>query len=365
MLRASLLTVLIAGGVALWRLLQPARPARTTGSPVDRAAAAEIALRAPQSNSQLVLVGDKQLMFDDARQAFVMYQVSGRSWIAMGDPVGSRARQQDLVWRFREVCDRYGTWPVFYEVAESTLPMYVDAGLALSKLGEEARVPLAGFSLDGSHRAALRQSHRRAVRQGARFSVVPPAEVAPLLATLQHVSDDWLASRHVAEKGFSLGFFDRAYLERCPCAVVTCEERVVAFANLWAGLDPEECSVDLMRYAGDAPAATMDFLMIELMLWGRDRGYRYFNLGMAPLSGLEQHRLAPLWHRTGALIYRYGENFYNFEGLRQYKEKFQPEWRSRYLASPGGVALARVLLDVSRLVSGGMLRTVSRHGGAR
>jgi len=365
MLRASLLTVLIAGGVALSRLLQPARPARSTGSPIDRTAAAEIAARSPQSHAQLVLLGDKQLLFDDARQAFVMYQVSGRSWIAMGDPVGPRARQQDLVWRFRELCDRYGTWPVFYEVSESTLPMYVDAGLALSKLGEEARVPLGGFSLEGSRRAALRQSHKRATRQGARFSVVLPPEVAPLLDTLRSVSDDWLATRHVAEKGFSLGFFDRHYLESCPCALVTCEGRVVAFANLWAGLDPEECSVDLMRYTSDAPGATMDFLMIELMLWGRDRGYRYFNLGMAPLSGLEQHRLAPLWHRTGALIYRYGENFYNFEGLRQYKEKFQPEWRSRYLAAPGGAALPRILLDVSRLVSGGVLRTVSRHGGAR
>jgi phosphatidylglycerol lysyltransferase len=108
----------------------------------------------------------------------------------------------------------------------------------------------------------------------------------------------------------------------------------------------------------------MDFLMIELMLWARARGYGWFNLGMAPLSGLEQHRLAPLWHRTGALIYRYGEDFYNFEGLRQYKQKFQPEWRSRYLAGPGGVALPRILLDVSRLVSGGTLRTVSRRGSA-
>jgi phosphatidylglycerol lysyltransferase len=364
MLRASLLVVVIAGAAALSRLLQPVRPLRAVVSQDDLTAAAGIAARSPQSNAQLVLLGDKQLLFDESREAFVMYQVSGRSWIAMGDPVGPRVQQQELVWRFKELCDRYGTWPVFYEVSESTLPLYVDAGLSMSKLGEEARVRLADFSLEGSRRAELRQAHRRAVRQGARFRIVPPAELAPLLDRLQQVSDDWLTTRHVAEKGFSLGFFDRSYLLRCPCALAEYDGRIVAFANLWAGGDLEECSMDLMRHTSDAPPATMDFLMIELMLWGRARGYRWFNLGMAPLSGLEQHRLAPLWHRTGALIYRYGEDFYNFEGLRHYKQKFQPEWRSRYLAGPGGVALPRILLDVSRLVSGGTLRTVARRRSA-
>ena len=119
-----------------------------------------------------------------------------------------------------------------------------------------------------------------------------------------------------------------------------------------------------MRHTRDAPKGIMDFLFVELMLWARAEGYRYFNLGMAPLSGFEQRRLAPLWNRTGAFIYRHGEHFYNFDGLRRYKEKFLPEWQSRYLAAPGGVALPRILLDVSRLISGGVLRLVTRPGGA-
>jgi phosphatidylglycerol lysyltransferase len=106
----------------------------------------------------------------------------------------------------------------------------------------------------------------------------------------------------------------------------------------------------------------MDFLFIELMLWGRAQGYRWFNLGMSPLSGLEAHRLAPAWHKVGRLIYRYGEHFYNFEGLRQYKEKFLPEWRPRYLAAPTGLAQPRVLLDVTSLISGGFVDAVHKGG---
>ena len=43
--------------------------------------------------------------------------------------------------------------------------------------------------------------------------------------------------------------------------------------------------------------------------------------------------------RAGALVFRYGEHFYNFEGLRRYKDKFGPVWTPRYLACPGGMAL--------------------------
>jgi phosphatidylglycerol lysyltransferase len=81
---------------------------------------------------------------------------------------------------------------------------------------------------------------------------------------------------------------------------------------------------------------------------------------MAPLAGLENHPLAPLWHRLGVLVHRYGEEFYNFDGLRRYKQKFSPVWRPRYLASPGGLALPRVMLDVVTLIAGGMKEVVRK-----
>lgn len=95
----------------------------------------------------------------------------------------------------------------------------------------------------------------------------------------------------------------------------------------------------------------MDFLLVEIVLWGKAQGYTWFNLGMAPLSGLESRRLGPLWHKFGGLVYRIGNQFYSFRGLRKYKEKFGPAWRSKYLACPGGLALGRVLIDVTGVIS--------------
>jgi phosphatidylglycerol lysyltransferase len=98
----------------------------------------------------------------------------------------------------------------------------------------------------------------------------------------------------------------------------------------------------------------MQYLFTELMLWGQREGYRHFRLGMAPFSGLESRALAPLWTRAGAFMYQHGEHFYNFQGLREYKNKFDPVWEPRYLASPGGVALPRILTNVATLISGGI-----------
>jgi phosphatidylglycerol lysyltransferase len=81
---------------------------------------------------------------------------------------------------------------------------------------------------------------------------------------------------------------------------------------------------------------------------------------MAPLPGLEDGALAPLWNRLGALMFRHGEHFSNFQGLRQYKAKFNPQWESKYLASPGGLALPRILTNIAALIAGGLTGIVTK-----
>jgi len=179
--------------------------------------------------------------------------------------------------------------PVFYQVKPENLPLYIDLGLTLSKLGEEARVALDSFSLEGAARADLRQTHRRASRDGAQFQIVPRAEVGAIVGELRAVSEAWLEEKKTAEKRFSLGYFDERYLMHFDCGVVRCNGAIVAFANLWPGAS-KELSVDLMRYNADAPKGVIDFLLIECMFVGQIPGYQWFNLGMRPLSGLESTR---------------------------------------------------------------------------
>ena len=277
----------------------------------------------------------------------------------MGDPLGPAAEREELAWRFRELADEHGAWTVFYEVGAENLPLYVDLGLSVLKIGEEAMVDLTTFSLEGPERRGLRQTQRVLARDGATFEVVPPEQVPALVPQLAEISDTWLAEKRTREKGFSLGRFDTDYVARFPVAIARAEGRIVAFANVWRGGN-SEMSADLMRSVPDAPRSITEYLFIETMLWARAQGYRRFLLGMAPLSGLDSHALAPRWARFGAMLYRHGSQFYNFQGLRSFKDKFDPVWEPRYLASPGGLAFPRILANITTLIAGGWRGVVSK-----
>ena len=339
-------------GVSKLLRASPPEPVLPTRSELERADG--IIRNGPETFPNLALLGDKALLFHEKGTAFLMYGIEGRSWVALGDPVGPEKDGAELVWRFREMCDRHDGWTVFYQVRPEHLPLYLDLGLTLLKLGEEARVLLNTFSLEGGSRKGLRYVYHRLEKEGCTFEVVPPEGIPPLIAELQKVSDTWLAQKNRREKRFSMGFFDADYLRWFPVGVIRQEGEIVAFANIWTGGKNEELSVDLMRYVPTAPQGVMEFLFIHLMLWGKEKGYAWFNLGMAPLSGLEDRSLAPLWTRLGAFVFRHGEHFYNFQGLREYKEKFDPQWGPIYLASPGGLALPHILADIATLIGGGV-----------
>ncbi len=349
-LRTTLTVSLLTGGLTLYSLLRtdpiPDRPHTANLSQIRR-----IVRKNPNTRANLALLGDKRFLFSDSEEAFIMYRVKGKSWIALGDPVGPQREHEKLVWTFRELCDRYGGWPVFYQVDGENLPLYVDLGLSLLRLGDDARVPLAGFSLQGSERAGLRGIHDQVLKLGVNFSIVNSHDVPPLLQELQTVSDDWLTQAKATEKGFSRGIFNADYLRNFPCAVVRKDRRIIAFAILWVSGNKEELALDLMRYHRDAPEGTMRFLVTELMLGAQRRGYRWFNLGMVPTAALERQALAPLWQRVGGMMYRQSEHFRDSKSLRLFAEELGPVWRPKYLASPGGLRTPRILRDIANLIA--------------
>jgi phosphatidylglycerol lysyltransferase len=116
--------------------------------------------------------------------------------------------------------------------------------------------------------------------------LLAPADVAAHAAALRRVSDQWLAAKAAAEKGFSLGFFDEAYVRRFPAGVIECGGAIQAFATVWPGASGTELSVDVMRLAPDAPKNVMEALLVHVMRWGRDAGCLALPRVLAEVSAL-------------------------------------------------------------------------------
>jgi len=346
--------------LAIIRLLAPApyRPVPATAQDMDDARTVLATTRRTRPN--LALLGDKHFLFSSNRDAFIMFAIVGRSWIALGEPVGEESEMPSLIWKFRELCDRHAGRPVFYGVPQERLHLFLNSGLRMLKLGEEALVDLPSFHLNGASRQGLRYKKNNLEKNGCSFEMIPPEDFAIIADELKTISDAWLVLKNTREKRFSLGCFDTEYLRHFHTAVVRRDGKILAFGNVWMSGDHSELSIDLMRFVSSSPRGVMDYLIFMLMFWGQQNGFTRFSLGVAPFSGLTDHRLAPVWNRVGNFLYNHAEDFYNFQGLRAYKEKFGPEWEPNYLLAPGGMALPGVLAEVCSLVAGGVKGMVGK-----
>lgn len=360
-LRASLAGAVVLAALA-FNAFVGARARRHGPEPVPDAVRRLVA-ESPNSEAGIALMGDKSFLLDEDEGAFIAYSDTGGSLVSNGDPIGQEKAGRALLWRLREMADREGKRAVFYAISPRFLPTFLDMGLAVVKFGEVARIDLASFTLDVPAMKGLRAARRRAEREGFSFEIVPASGFGGVAEELRTISDAWLKRKQGREKGFALGSFDDAYLSNFDTAVLKGPDgRIVAFANLMRGAT-EELSIDLMRYNPEAPSFAMDALFAEMLLLGRAQGFSWFNLGAAPFSGSQTNALASPWQRLGGFLYEHGEDFYHFEGLRDYKEKFRPVWTPHYIACAHGLGVARAFLDANRLISGGVSGLV-RKGAA-
>jgi lysylphosphatidylglycerol synthetase-like protein (DUF2156 family) len=289
------------------------------------------------TNAMLVATGDKALFRRlGSAPGFISYRTSGRFLVAWSDPVCAGGEEHELVAAFVEHASDWDRETVLYQISPALLPVAHDLGFVFFKLGEEAIVDLAAFDLKGNKAKTQRHAINSLEKAGGRFRLVAGDELRALFPALRRLSDAWLAAKKTTEKGFSLGRFDEDYLLRFACAIVEdAEARVVAFANVLYGPRGEEISVDLMRHAttpNSRHASPMEYLLLKLMQDAKARGYRRFNLGMAPLASVGATRRARPIERLAHQFFLHGEAWYNYQGLRRFKERFHPAWEPRYLA---------------------------------
>ncbi|MDZ4992670.1 DUF2156 domain-containing protein [Clostridium perfringens] len=302
--------------------------------------------------SHLVYLKDKKVFWANEGKSLIMYSKYKDKIIVLGDPIATRENLYSSIEEFQEFTDLYGYDVVFYEIEERNFSTYHDAGYYFFKLGEEAVVNLEEFNLVGSKKSAFRNTLRRVEREGYSFQIIEPPFNKEVIDQLKEISDKWLGSRK--EKGFSLGWFSEDYIQRSPIAILKNDEedKIMGFVTLMDANDGgRTIAIDLMRIDKDAPNASMDYLMLNLFITFKEKGYKYFSLGEAPLSNVGFNMHSHLQEKLARLVYNSGNIFYSFDGLRRYKSKFSPVWQPRYLAYPKFMSLPEVFINLCSLIA--------------
>lgn len=353
-------SIYIIGAITLsygvWMLLRPVL-LRLAATERDRQRAQTIVEQYGQSSlARFTLFDDKDYYFSSSGQSVIAYVPKGRGAIALGDPIGSSEDRREAIVGFQQFCARNDWYPAFYQTLPDDLDLYHSLGLQALQIGEEAIVDLHTFTLEGKPGKNLRTSINKMTKAGHSIEFYPPPIADSVLKELRSVSDEWLQMMQGSEKKFSLGWFDDAYLRDCEIAVIRNRDgQATAFANIITEYHPNEITIDLMRRRQDVEHGTMDFLFVSLFQHFKERDYGGFNLGLSALSGVGISNQSPRLEKAVRYLYSHLNQFYNFQGLHAYKEKFHPRWEPRYLIYPGWIALPDVVVALVRADSGDRL----------
>jgi phosphatidylglycerol lysyltransferase len=349
---------------ALFMLLRPVLVRGEPATPEERRRAKEIVEQYGRSSlARLTLLKDKSYYFSPSGRSVVAYVPKGRGAIALGDPIGPEEDRKEAIFGFQQFCQRNDWHPAFYQTLPDDLELYRSLGFRVLKIGEEAIADLKAFTTQGKAGKDWRAALNRMKKLGHEVKFYAPPISDQLLLELKALSDEWLKMTEGSEKQFSLGWFHEEYLRDCEIVVVqTAEGKISAFANVIPEYQLNEITIDLMRRRTEVEQGTMDFLFTSMFQHFKERGYDTFNLGLVALSGVGEKPKSPHLERALHYLYNHLNQFYNFQGLYAFKEKFKPHWEPRYFIYPSRTALPEVIVALIRADSGDRLLDYFKPG---
>lgn len=315
------------------------------------------------SLARLTLLNDKAYYFSPSRRSVIAYASKGRGAIALGDPIGPEDDRKEAIIGFIKFCQRNDWHPAFYQTLPDDLELYRSLGFRVLQIGEEAIADLKAFTTQGKAGKDWRAALNRMKKLGQEVEFYQPPISDQLIQELKIVSDEWLQMTQGSEKHFSLGWFHEDYLKDCEIVLVrTAAGQVSAFVNVIPEYQLNEVTIDLMRRRIEVEQGTMDFLFTSMFQQFKERGYDTFNLGLVALSGVGEKPYSPRLEKAIHYLYNHLNQFYNFQGLHAFKEKFKPRWVPRYFIYPSRGALPEVIVALIRADSGDRLLDYLKPG---
>jgi len=338
----------VAALYAVVQILRPLLPRRPATADEIAAASALVRRYGTDSLSYFTLQDGRSYYFHDSGRCVLSYRLWGSVALVGGDPVGDTAYVDETIRQFTEFADANGLEPCFLGAAAASVSRYQQAGYRTLKIGEEAIIDLPSFD-----RSALKRKVRRAARhvaeQGIEAVTYSRGELpADVREQMIDVSRTWVDSRGGRERGFSmtLGRLPREDDADCEVTVAMQDGRVCGYLCLVPVYGSHAWSLDAMRRRPDSPNGLMEFLVINAAERYRDAGYDALSLNFATLSNTENDIDSRAVEGTRRFLFENLSSYYQLKSLYQFNDKFQPLWRSRYLAYRDLLTFPRLALAI-------------------
>ena len=295
---------------------------------------------------------DKLLFISETKNTFLAYRLAGNYAVVLENPVAQNEQEiKNCIVEFDYFCFKCGLKSIYYRILEKDLKMYQSLNKKHFFLGQEGTVNLSEFNLEGGSKKSLRNALHKITENGFKTTIYQPPIKDGILQKIQAVSNEWLEETERTEIIFSQGLFMWEELKNQTIITVeNKEEKIIAFLNIIPDSVNGEATYDLIRKTNDAPNGIMDFILVALFNHLKSQDYKTVNLGLAPMSGIEN----PKTIQDKSMKYAYDKvkSFSHYKGLRNFKEKFSPTWQNQYVIFSNDydlIQMPRILSKVIKL----------------
>jgi len=288
---------------------------------------------------------DKHYFFSESHDAFLAYKISGNKALILDGPSGNEKQFTGLLARFTNFATANGWSPAVIHGDAALDDIVRPLRYRQLFIGNEALVDVETFATKTYRSKHFRYIQNKASREELVFTLWEAPLTRSQVNQLSTISKQWLKQNGRREYTFLMGYFDPRYIKQCSVAVLMQAGKPIAYTNLIPTFVSGASSIDHMRYLPDMPSSGMHYLLMQLILHLHTQGIKTFNLGLSPLSGIEDLPDASLIERFLRSVKTIGRTYYSFGGLEQFKNKFEPIWQPRYIYYQG---LAANVFSVAR-----------------
>jgi lysyl-tRNA synthetase len=290
---------------------------------------------------------DKNYFFSSDGRSLVAYlYVRGTAMVA-ADPIGPPADTARTLDEFLAFCAGRGWRVAFFAVREADADLYKERGMHPIYLGDEAIVHPDRFSLDGAEMKAARTAVKH-VAKDHDFELIAESEASEeLIAELNEISAEWRDGS--PERGFTMELGEEVEGTNPDFVIAIAKEkggRVAGFLRFVPVYGEEPgYSLDLMRRRPDSANGLTEYLISEAALALGARGFRRLSLNFAAWGRLlDSAEDAGISGKLQRLMAKGLNPFFQIQSLRDFNQKFDPEWVPRSVVIDDVSDLPRVAL---------------------
>jgi lysyl-tRNA synthetase, class II len=291
---------------------------------------------------------DKNYFFSADGQSLIAYlYVRGTAMVA-ADPIGPPGGEERVLDEFLSFCAERGWRVAFFAVREADAEIYRARGMHVIYLGDEAILRCDRFSLDGAERKAVRAAVKH-VEKGHEFELIAENEAEPaLVAELNEISEEW--RQGAPERGFTMELGEDVEGKNPDFVLAIARakqggrvEGFLRFVPVYG--DEPGYSLDLMRRRPDSTNGMTEFLIARAAMALGARGFKRLSLNFAAWGRLlDSAENAGLGGRLQRLMARGLNPFFQIQSLRDFNQKFGPEWVPRSVVIDEVADLPRIAM---------------------